>query len=244
MKSIRKIIGWFVCLFFCIGFILVVLLWTGVLQCNGIAARKYAVHGVDVSEYQGEIDWETLSGEDITFAFIKATEGSSYVDPRFSYNWENAAKTELRIGAYHFFSFDSSGDTQAENFIQTVPSVQDMLPPVVDVEYYGSYRKNAPDREKTIQELTLLLQSLEDAYQIQPILYITHDTAWLAQVFPTYAYWIRDVYSSPSDAYPAWTFWQYSNRLRLEGYDGEERFIDGNVYIGSEADFAAFGQTN
>ena len=77
--------------------------------------------GVDVSAFQGKIDWHILAGESISFAFIKATEGSGYVDDNFEDNWRKASQTDLKIGAYHFFSYDSSGLTQAENFIQTVP---------------------------------------------------------------------------------------------------------------------------
>lgn len=76
---------------------------------------------MDVSSWQGEIDWPTLAGQGLSFAFIKATEGSGFTDPRFSYNWEQARKTALRVGAYHFFSYDSPGETQADNFIAAVP---------------------------------------------------------------------------------------------------------------------------
>ncbi|MGN1404459.1 MAG: GH25 family lysozyme [Ruminococcus sp.] len=223
--------------------ILGMLFWCGVIQLNGRAARQFPVHGVDVSEYQGEIDWEVLAAQDISFAFIKATEGSGYVDPQFSDNWKNAAETELRIGAYHFFSFDSSGETQAALFTQTVEPVENMLPPVVDVEYYGDYRETPPDRETVKQELSTMLNALEEVYGMKPILYVAGGTFWLTEAFPEYAYWERSVYSGPpgGDAERTWTFWQYSNRLRLKGYDGVERYIDGNVFVGSEEEFAVYG---
>ena len=73
-----------------------------------------------VSSYQGEINWRVLSSQNISFVFIKATEGSSFVDKNFAYNFQEAQKTSLSVGAYHFFSYDSEGKTQAENFINTV----------------------------------------------------------------------------------------------------------------------------
>ena len=88
--------------------VLVLLLWNGVLRLDP-SAERYPVRGVDVSSYQGEIDWPALSQQGLDFAFIKATEGSSDVDARFARNWEQAQKTDQRIGAYHFFSFDSAG---------------------------------------------------------------------------------------------------------------------------------------
>ena len=108
------------------------LLYFGIIQLNHPPKDKYPIRGVDVSEYQGDIDWSVLANQNIDFAFIKATEGSSYTDEHFSENWENASKTDLRIGAYHFFSLESSGKSQAEHFCDTVQGVPNMLPPVVD----------------------------------------------------------------------------------------------------------------
>ena len=102
------------------AFVLAFLVWNGYLLLNNPSRERYPVRGVDVSKYQGEIDWPVLAEQEISFAFIKATEGSSHVDARFAYNYEEARKTGLRVGAYHFFSFDSGGDTQAENFIRNV----------------------------------------------------------------------------------------------------------------------------
>lgn len=63
----------------------------------------------------------------------------------------------------------------------------------------------------------------------------------LAGAYEDYDIWIRDVVSQPSlSDGREWTFWQYTNRERLEGYQGEERFIDMNVFRGSEEDFAAY----
>ena len=71
------------------------------------------------------------------FAFLKATEGSSLQDVRFAQNWANAQAAGVRVGAYHFFSYDSPGETQADNFISAVPVTPGALPPVVDIEFYG-----------------------------------------------------------------------------------------------------------
>ena len=79
-----------------------------------------------------------LKEQNIEFIYIKATEGSTSQDDRFAENWENAEKAGLLSGAYHFFSYDSAGKTQAENFINTVgKDIKGRMLPVVDVEYYG-----------------------------------------------------------------------------------------------------------
>jgi len=214
------------------------LLYFGIIQVNHPSKDKYSIRGVDVSEYQGDIDWIVLANQDIDFAFVKATEGSSYTDEHFSENWENASKTDLRIGAYHFFSLESSGKSQAEHFCNTVEAVENMLPPVVDVEPYGTYKDIS---EENLSELTDWLTVTEEYYGIKPIIYTT--SKWYNKLikdsFPDYDIWIRSVYSKPNKDVE-WTFWQYSNRMRLGGYDGEEKYIDMNVFCGSAEEFAGY----
>ena len=76
--------------------------------------------GVDLSEYQADVDMPGLKEQGIEFVYMKATEGSGHVDSRFAQNWENARECGLPAGAYHFFSFDSAGEMQAQNYINTV----------------------------------------------------------------------------------------------------------------------------
>lgn len=85
------------------------LIYHGVILLNNPSETEYPVRGVDVSSYQGEIDWGVLSAQNLDFAFIKATEGSSMVDPCFAYNFSEAQKCDISVGAYHFFSYDSPG---------------------------------------------------------------------------------------------------------------------------------------
>ncbi len=216
----------------------------GVLLLNHPSRSRYPVRGVDVSHYQGEIDWPVLASQQIDFAFIKATEGSGYQDSRFATNWAGARASGLRAGAYHFFSFDSPGATQAENFCATVPKEADALPPVVDVEFYGDKAENPPARADVARELTAMLDALEAHYGQKPILYATEESyaLFLAGDFADYDIWIRNVFTRPSlSDGRAWTFWQYTNRARLEGYEGEERFIDLNVFCGTREEFERYG---
>ncbi len=219
------------------------LVWNGIILLNNPSRKTYPVRGVDVSSYQGEIDWEVLSSHNISFAFIKATEGSSFVDKRFAYNYQQAQKTHLSIGAYHFFSFDSAGTTQAENFISTVQPYKGMLPPVIDVEFYGNHVYTPPSRENVEKELCDMLNALESYYGLKPILYATEQTynAYLAEGYADYDIWIRNVMTKPkvSDN-RAWTFWQFTNRGKLDGYNGQEKFIDINVFCSSEEEFAQY----
>lgn len=216
-----------------------ILIQTGVLRFNHPSPVEYPVRGVDVSHYQGVIQWDVLAGQGIQFAFIKATEGSSFIDSRFVYNLEEAARTDLYVGAYHFFSFDSSGESQGRHFIQTVVRNEDMLPPVVDIEFYGDKGKDPPDRETTQRELSVLLERLEAAYGKKPILYATMAAyeRYLKDAYERYPIWIRNVFWKPALPDRQWTFWQYSDKARLAGYTGEEQYIDMNVYCGDVTQF-------
>ncbi len=220
------------------------LFWEGILWFNQPDRSQYPIRGVDVSSYQGEIDWPVLAEQGIQFAYIKATEGSSYTDPYFSQNLNSACQTNLRVGAYHFFSFDSPGVKQAENFIASVPANKTLLPPVVDLEYYADKAKNPPTREDAHKILKPLLNTLEQQYGYQPILYTTIECydRYLSGEFQDYDIWIRDVLTVPTlkDG-RQWTFWQYSHRGRLDGYHGPERFIDLNVFYGSVEQWEQYG---
>lgn len=221
------------------------MLWNGIILFNNPSRKDYPVRGVDVSHYQGDIDWDVLSRENISFAYIKATEGSGYTDSRFYYNYENAGRTNLRVGAYHFFSFDSSGNTQADNFISAVEKTDGMLPPVIDVEYYGAKKYSEFAAGDIIAELRILADRLTEHYGIRPVIYAAEDSYddYIAGNFDDCDIWIRNVITKPhiSDG-RQWTFWQYTNRGRLHGYSGEEKYIDINVYRGTEEEFQLYGK--
>ena len=218
------------------------LLYLGVIHINHPELSGYNVKGVDVSSYQGDIDWEVLSSQDIDFAYIKATEGSSTVDRCFSYNWTNASQTDLRIGAYHFFSFESSGRTQAELFCNTVGSAENMLPPVIDVEYYGRFHSASDiDTEAVKYELRSMVDLLTEHYGMKPVIYVSKETyaTIIGDDFKDCDLWYRSVYwSVPAGV--NWAFWQYSNRHRLAGYNGSETYIDMNVFYGNKNEFSEY----
>jgi len=189
--------------------------------------------GVDVSSYQADIDMKRLKEQNIQFIYIKASEGSSTKDPRFAENWENAKEAELLSGAYHFFSYDSKGITQAENFIATVGSdLKGRLIPAVDVEYYGDKEQNPPAKEDVIRELRIYLERIEEEYGVKPLIYTRPDIyeKYLKGEFDEYKKWISSLYRPLNWVYEDdWYIWQYLDKGELKGYSGGERFIDLNV---------------
>jgi len=203
--------------------------------------RRFPVFGVDVSNYQGMVDWQLLEEQGVQFAFIKATEGSSHVDESARKNIEESAETSVKRSCYHFFSFDSSGHTQAQNYISVVGRDEIDMPPVVDIEYYADKLVNKPSREEAKEVLLPLLEELEQYYGEKPLIYTTLPV-YYRYVSPIcgsdYPLWIRCKQTEPE--FIDWTFWQYDDHGELDGYYGDEKYIDFNVFRGSSEDFEEF----
>ena len=214
---------------------------SGLLWFNMPSKTKYPVRGVDASHYQGQMNWNRIAEQGVTFAFLKATEGSGTVDDCFAENWKNARAAGLYVGAYHFFSFDSSAATQADNYCAVVPDVEDALPPVIDLEFYRS--ENLPDAEAVRTNLRILLARMRGVYGKTPIIYTTKKCweTYLKDAGLEYTLWIRSIFTPPShDLTPAWTFWQYNPRGMLDGYSGGDVLIDLNIFRGTPEDFRSF----
>lgn len=195
--------------------------------------EKNSIIGVDVSSYQANIDMNKLKEQNIKFVYIKATEGSKTKDDKFDENWENAKNAELLSGAYHFFSYDSEGRTQAENFINALgKDIKGRLLPVVDVEYYGDKEQNPPNKEDVVRVLKIFLEMVEEEYGVKPLIYTRPDiyNKYIKGEFEKYKKWISSFYTPISWNYKDdWYIWQYLNRGELDGYTGGEKYIDLNV---------------
>ncbi len=201
--------------------------------------KKYAVHGVDVSRWQGDIDWAKLRTQGANFAYIKATDGGDHLDPMFRTNWRRAKDAGLKRGAYHFFYWCRTAGEQAEWFIRNVPRDPDALPPVIDVEYNAeSSCKRRLSTAKVREKMQVFMDMLERHYGKRPIIYTAPDfyDDHLDGAFREYPFWLRSVAAHPSKVYPGrkWLFWQYSGSGLSHGVEGR---IDLNVFRGSEADW-------
>lgn len=201
--------------------------------------RKLAVHGVDVSRWQGEIDWATLRMQGANFAYIKATDGGDHLDPMFKTNWRRAKEAGLKRGAYHFFYWCRTAGEQADWFIRNVPREAGALPPVVDVEWNGeSSCSQRISRARVLEKMKVFLDKLERHYGQRPIIYTAPDFYRdnLSGELLNYPFWLRSVAAHPANVYPGrkWLFWQYSGSGLSDGVDGK---IDLNVFNGNEADW-------
>ncbi len=201
---------------------------------GSVSPKKYPIHGVDVSRWQGNINWQKLRAQGANFAYIKATDGGDHLDPMFRKNWKGANEAGLKRGAYHFFYWCRTGAEQAEWFIRNVPKSANALPPVIDVEYnHQSSCKRRPSRELVLKKMKAFMDKLEAHYGQRPIIYTAPDFYEdnLQGEFGNHAFWLRSTAAHPKKVYPdrKWVFWQYSGTGLSHGVKGE---IDLNVFNG------------
>lgn len=198
---------------------------------------KYHIHGIDVSNYQKDIDWDAVKamqdkGVKIGFAFIKATEGYGRVDKNFRKNWLSAKLANVPRGAYHFFIGSKSGKAQAENFMESVNLSRGDLPPVLDIE-----TANGASVADLQQRVADWLQMVEKKYKVKPIIYTNIDfyNNFLNGKFDDYPLWVAHYYVKDKPRINRnWIFWQHNERGRVNGVD---TFVDFNVFKGDSASF-------
>jgi lysozyme len=207
---------------------------------DGRAPSAYPVHGIDVSRWQGAIDWPQVRASGIAFAFIKATEGGDHTDPLFPDNWQGAARAGVPRAAYHFYYFCRPAAEQARWFISHVPRDPAALPPVLDLEWNHTSRScpHRPDPATVRAEAARFLDILTAHYGQRPIIYTTVDFYRDTGIgrLPNTEFWLRSVAGHPSAVYPGqrWSFWQYTGTGRIAGVTGP---VDINVFSGSVADW-------
>ena len=197
----------------------------------------YEIHGIDISHYQGDIDWNKLKmakigNSPVKFILIKSTEGSNQLDENFNDNFYQAREYGFIRGAYHFWSNKSTPRQQAYYFLKQVHLEDGDLPPVLDVEHKPKDKSN----EEFQRDVLTWLHIVEDRYHVKPILYTYYKfkEAYLnTPVFDDYPYWIAHYYVEKVAYKGPWKFWQHTDVGKLPGIKG---YVDFNIYNGSYYD--------
>ncbi|WP_028591111.1 glycoside hydrolase family 25 protein [Paenibacillus massiliensis] len=209
--------------------------------------KANAAEGIDVSRYQGTVDWRKVRAAGKSFAFIKATQGSTYRDPNYTTNVKGARAAGVLDGAYHFVDATSTEEAvrQAQNFAK---ALQDeggassfAFPPVMD------YENNPANLSKPqINAIAKsFLNELERLTGRKPMIYTGNSFAnQFDASLGSYTLWIARYSTTrvPADtpAWKQWDFWQYSDSGRVNGIQGA---VDLNVYRGTEQELRqAYGQ--
>jgi lysozyme len=204
------------------------------------AAHSMPIQGIDVSYWQGDIDWQAARAAGVRFTFIKATEGGDHLDPKFLDNWNAAKRAGIARGAYHFVYWCRPASEQALWFMLNVPPDPDALPPVLDVEWNG-HSKTCPgkvSREDALAKIKIMLDAMQAHTGKRPIIYT--DPKFHREVLEgelsDYHFWLRSVAAEPEAIYRerSWSFWQFTTTGHVPGVKGR---VDRNSFNGTRADW-------
>jgi len=206
--------------------------------------KDYPIHGIDVSKYQGAIDWRAVADSGVKFVWIKATEGGDHLDERFQANWQGAKQAGIARGAYHFMYWCRPAIEEAAWFEQNVPVEEDALPPVLDVEPTPDSKtcRRRLDRDSTVADMKVVLDEMERHFGKRPVIYTSLDfyRAILSDgAFADYPIWVRSTKHNPAVPYGSrpWRFWQYRADGSVPGIEGH---VDRNAFYGSQEQWQAF----
>lgn len=187
--------------------------------------------GIDVSEYQGNINWSDLGVLEkkypLDFVFIRATVGKDRQDYQFKENWIGARANKMIRGAYHYYRPNENSLEQAELFITTVRLQKGDLPPVLDIERLP---KNQSITNLKIG-LKRWLKAVEAHYGVKPIIYTgeRYYDDFLKEEFSDYLFWIANYNFYREEIGADWLFWQFTEKATLPGIKGN---VDVNIYNG------------
>ncbi|WP_422115934.1 GH25 family lysozyme [Brachybacterium sp. UNK5269] len=190
---------------------------------EGIELAADEVMGIDVSSHQGEIDWAQVAGDGVVFAYVKATEGSGFVDSSFRRNWDGARAAGITPGAYHYFTLCSPGADQAADFLAAAPPDDSALPPALDLEFDGACEER-PEAARAQAEIDAFTAAVEREWGRRLVIYSSvewRDHYGLPVAGPR-PDWLFSAGERPEQE--DWAVWQ----LR---FDGDVAGISGGVDI-------------
>lgn len=197
---------------------------------------EFPVKGIDVSAHNGVIDFEAAKADTVAFVLIKATEGTDFSDAMFERNYKGARDAGLKVGAYHYFRFDTPGHLQAYHFLSAVEGKRLDMPLAVDVEEYG----NAEDFEASRVAAELRAMADVMAASGRRVMVYTNKQGlerYVEPAFPDSLPWLWISSPSGRPAREGWTLWQHSHQGTVRGLRGP---VDLNTYAGTVADFESW----
>lgn len=200
-----------------------------------VANHKGKIFGIDVSQYQGKIDWDNVEAIEeqfeLKFVVVRATAGSNKVDLKFKRNWRNLTESLYIQGAYHYYRPDENSTDQANNFIKNVKLRKGHLPPILDIEKMPK----GQSMDKLKEGLQNWLTIVEKHYGVKPIIYTgeKYYEDFLQEDFPDYKFWIANYNPWKEKIEDDYLMWQFTEKAQLHGID---ELVDVNVFNGNVDD--------
>lgn len=194
------------------------------------AHRPQTLYGIDVSHYQGKINWSAVPLDpNARFVYIKATESAGIVDEYYRKNLYEARKAGIPAGVYHFFSPSASAMMQLKNFFENVDPRQQDLVPIIDVERRG--RGSSLDFHG---KLSAVLRETEKYFGAKPIIYtgVNFYNEHLAGRYAGYKFMIARYGDEPptlSDEVSV-VLWQFTSSGYISGIQGK---VDRSCFLGN-----------
>jgi lysozyme len=198
------------------------------------------VNGIDVSDWQGAVDWAAVNAAGYSFAFAKASEGAGWTGKTFAQNRSGIARAGILRGAYHMFTFDANPIDQASLFLSTAQPSGGDLPPVVDLE-----RPTKLGPRDNVAAIRRFLDLIEARTHIPTIVYVGYyywrDVLGSTDAFADHPLWLANYTDEPQptvvpSVWKTVTFWQYSSKGSVGGIKG---LVDLDRYLGTPAQLEA-----
>ena len=193
--------------------------------------EKFAVLGIDISAHNGDINFEKVAADGISFVIIKATEGGTFKDKKFVENLQKARAAGLKVGAYHFFRFDTPGYMQGLNFLNSLRGRKLDLPVAIDIEEWAN--PNSQPTPMVLNRLNEMIDHLEKhGYNV--ILYTNKNghSRFVKGRLEGFPLWICPLVDEPTDM--EWLFWQATHNGKVDGINHP---VDINAFRGNLHDW-------
>lgn len=190
--------------------------------------HKGPILGIDVSHFQGNVEWERIKEHNISFAYAKATQGISFKDPKFRENQINTKQAGLKHGSYHFYLTNEDPVKQAEHYLSTIQDIDEgQMLPMLDLEEGGIRGKVIIENFQ--KDVLVWLHLVEDKLGVKPIIYTNNPfgNKYLDHPeFANYHLWLAE-YGVKEPRIPkawekkGWAIWQRSEKGKLDGAHGD-----------------------
>ncbi len=198
---------------------------------------RYPVAGLDISNHNGDIDFDAVCADDYQFVFIKASEGKTHKDAAFDRNYTAAREAGLKVGAYHFFRKNRTGKEQADNMLGAIQGKHFDLPLVIDLEDdWGNGATTG--RDTALERVLEMISILKDkGYDVMIYTNLDGYNKYYKDMLGDCALWLCS-FTSP-DLLPDMPhcIQQYSHWGTVNGVKGN---VDLNVYRGTKREWNRF----